>query len=149
MTDLIIQGIGKATAFSFARHGVRQLSLADIDLGAAQQTVNDIESRFPGVKAVARKVDVQCEASINTAVADTVSQLGRIDYAVNSAGVGGPLALSADHEVEGWTKTLDIDLTGVWLSSRAEIRAMLQQKRYEEYVPPHGLLKNRISDSIV
>ncbi|KAJ5697827.1 hypothetical protein N7488_011511 [Penicillium malachiteum] len=126
-------GIGKATAFSFARHGVRQLSLADINLDAAQQVAHDIESQFSGIKAIARRIDVKSESSINTAVADTVNQLGRIDYAVNSAGVGGPRALSAEHELEGWENTLDIDLTGVWLTSRVEIRAMLKQKKYEEF----------------
>ncbi|KAJ5629461.1 hypothetical protein N7528_003118 [Penicillium herquei] len=133
VTNIVSTGIGKATAFSFARHGVRQLSLADINLDAAQQVAHDIESQFSDIKVIARRIDVKSESSINTAVADTVDQLGRIDYAVNSAGVGGPRALSAEHELEGWENTLDIDLTGVWLTSRAEIRAMLKQKKYEEF----------------
>ncbi|KAJ6023955.1 hypothetical protein N7540_004752 [Penicillium herquei] len=126
-------GIGKATAFSFARHGVRQLSLADINLSAAQQVCHDMKSHFPGIEAIARRIDVTSESSTNIAVADTVKELGRIDYAVNSAGVAGPHSLSAEHELEGWQNTLDIDLTGVWLTSRAEIRAMLKQKKYEEF----------------
>ncbi|KAJ5713993.1 uncharacterized protein N7483_011174 [Penicillium malachiteum] len=125
--------IGKATVLSFSRHGVRQLSLADINLDAAQQVAHDIKSHFPGINAIARRIDFTSESSINTAISDTVKQLGRIDYAVNSAGIAGPPVLSAEHELEGWKSTLDIDLTGVWSTSWAEIRAMLKQRKYEEF----------------
>lgn len=126
------KGIGRATAFSFARHGARRLALVDLDLSAAKQTAQEIESRFPGLQVIAHEVDVTSAASVHTAVNEAVRNLGRIDYAVNSAGIGGPHDLSAEHDVEGWMKTVNVDLNGVWMSSRAEIRAMLQQEKLEE-----------------
>lgn len=125
-------GIGRATAFSFARHGARQLALVDINLSAAQQTAREIQSRFPDIQTIAYRIDVTSETSINEAVTEAVRQLGRIDYAVNSAGIAGPSDLSSDHDMAEWTKTVNVDLTGVWMSSRAEIRAMLRQEKIEE-----------------
>ncbi|KAL4738818.1 hypothetical protein BDV11DRAFT_170680 [Aspergillus similis] len=124
-------GIGRATAYSFARHGVTQLVLADINLSAAQATAKDLESGFPGVEVLPLNIDVAKETSINEAVADAVRQFGRIDYAVNNAGIGGSGALTAEHNVEDWIRTIDVNLHGVWLSSRAEIREMLTQEKRE------------------
>jgi NAD(P)-dependent dehydrogenase (short-subunit alcohol dehydrogenase family) len=106
--------------------------LADINLSAAQATAKDLESGFPGVEVLPLNIDVAKEASINKAVADAVRQFGRIDYAVNNAGIGGSGALSAEHKVEDWIRTIDVNLQGIWLSSRAEIREMLTQDKREE-----------------
>jgi NAD(P)-dependent dehydrogenase (short-subunit alcohol dehydrogenase family) len=67
-------------------------------------------------------------------VSETVNQFGRLDYAVNNAGIGGPPVLSAEHSLEDWRKTLDVNLSGVWMSSRAQIRVMLGQEEREESV---------------
>ncbi|OJJ54348.1 hypothetical protein ASPSYDRAFT_81987 [Aspergillus sydowii CBS 593.65] len=125
-------GIGKATAFSFAKHGASQLALADINLPAAEKASKEIESRFPGTKVIPLGIDVTKETSINDAVAETADRFGRIDFAVNNAGIGGPASLSAEHSVDEWKKTISINLHGVWMSSRAEIRTMLQQEKRED-----------------
>ncbi|KAL4985912.1 hypothetical protein BDW68DRAFT_179271 [Aspergillus falconensis] len=125
-------GIGKATAYSFARYGVTQLALADINLSAAQTTARELESSFLGVEVLPLNIDVAKEASVNEAVALTVRKFGRIDYAVNNAGIGGSGALSAEHSMEDWVRTMDVNLRGVWLSSRAEISVMLEQEKRED-----------------
>ncbi|RDW65642.1 SDR family NAD(P)-dependent oxidoreductase [Aspergillus mulundensis] len=126
------QGIGKATAFSFAKHGVTQLALADINLSAAETTAREIQSRFPGTEVLPLALDVANEESVSDAVTQTVRQFGRIDYAVNNAGIAGPGALSAEHNVDDWKRTIDVNLHGVWLSSRAQIGVMLGQERRED-----------------
>ncbi|KAL3462615.1 hypothetical protein BJX64DRAFT_276959 [Aspergillus heterothallicus] len=120
-------GIGKATAFSFANHGVSHITLADINLPLAEQTASDLAKRFPNLNILPLHIDVADEASIADAVAQTLKQFKRIDYAVNNAGISGSQALSAEHSVESWRRTLDVNLSGVWMCSRAEIRAMLNQ----------------------
>ncbi|KAL4808012.1 hypothetical protein BDV18DRAFT_158132 [Aspergillus unguis] len=130
-------GIGKATAFSFARHGVRQLAIADKNLSAAQDTAKELASSFSDIQVIPLGIDVGKEASINDAVRETADRFGRIDYAVNSAGISGSGDLSAEHDVKSWQKTMDVNLTGVWLSSRAEIRTMLNQEKAEE-TPRHN-----------
>lgn len=76
-------------------------------------------------------MDVSDEQSINKAVSDTAAKFGRIDYAVNNAGIAGSHARSGDHELSDWQKLMSINLTGVWMSSRAEIRQMLKQEPLE------------------
>ncbi|KAL4926330.1 SDR family NAD(P)-dependent oxidoreductase [Aspergillus undulatus] len=122
-------GIGKATAFSFASHGVTRLALADINLTAAEAAARELTSKFTGIDVIPLGLDVRKEKSIVDAVAETTGRFGRIDYAVNNAGIGGPHDLSADHSLEEWRRTVDIDLNGVWMSSRAEIKVMLEQEK--------------------
>ncbi|KAL4951859.1 hypothetical protein BDW69DRAFT_196121 [Aspergillus filifer] len=125
-------GIGKATAFSFARHGVNQLALADINLSAAETAAREIQTKFPDIEAIPLGLDVTNENSIRDAVAETRGTFGRIDYAVNNAGIGGAHDLSADHALKEWKRTLDIDLNGVWMCSREEIKVMLQQEKSQD-----------------
>ncbi|KAI9371748.1 hypothetical protein BJX61DRAFT_11930 [Aspergillus egyptiacus] len=122
-------GIGKATAYSFLKHGVRQLALADINLGATEKTTQEIQSAFPDTELLPLRIDVTSESSIDEAVTETVRRFGRIDFAVNNAGIAGFPGLSADITAEAWNKTIDVNLHGVWMSSRAEIRAMLKQEK--------------------
>ncbi|KAL5340904.1 hypothetical protein BJX70DRAFT_396287 [Aspergillus crustosus] len=130
-------GIGKATAHSFARYGVTQLALADINLARAEATAKELQSQFPSITAIPLHIDTASEKSIDDAVAETAAHFGRIDYAVNNAGIGGSQALSADHELEDWKRTLDVNLNGVWMSSRAQIRVMLGQEKRED-TPRHN-----------
>ncbi|GLA43609.1 hypothetical protein AnigIFM63309_001540 [Aspergillus niger] len=125
-------GIGKATAYALARHGVSQLAIADINFAAAQDTAQDIEARFSGVRALPLNIDVTDPVSIHKAVLETVQQFERIDYAVNSAGIAGSMAYSGDHEIADWEKTLGVNLHGVWMSSREEIKVMMKQEKRDD-----------------
>ncbi|KAL4937894.1 hypothetical protein BDV06DRAFT_226522 [Aspergillus oleicola] len=125
-------GIGKATAFSFVRHGVNQIALADINLSAAETAAREIQSEFPDIEAIPLELDVTDEQSINDVVTQIRGKFGTIDYAVNNAGIGGPHDLSADHTLAEWRRTLNIDLNGVWMSSRAEIKVMLEQEKRKD-----------------
>ena len=73
------------------------------------------------------ELDTSSESSVNEAVSQTIRQLGRIDYAVNNAGISGRATKSADSELKEWQRTTDVNLTGMWLCSRAETREMLKQ----------------------
>lgn len=77
---------------------------------------------------------------MSEAVTKATKQLGRIDYAVNSAGIGGSSMPSGEHDLAEWNKTINIDLNGVWLSSRAEIQQMMKQEKLERCVNFDSLL---------
>ncbi|KAB2574551.1 Short-chain dehydrogenase/reductase SDR [Lasiodiplodia theobromae] len=128
-------GIGQASAFSLAKHGVRQFALTDINASALQSTVDELIRRHgTSVEALAIEMDVSQEEAVESGVAQAVAKFGRIDFAVNSAGVTGTVGGSPDVSLEAWNKHLSINLTGVWLSQRAEIRQMLKQEpRGERY----------------
>ncbi|KPI41034.1 3-oxoacyl-[acyl-carrier-protein] FabG [Cyphellophora attinorum] len=124
-------GIGKATAQSFVRHGVRRLAIGDINLPALKETASDLKLQYPDLEVVPLELDTSSESLVDKSIADTVKHFGRIDYAVNNAGIAGKAWRSADSDLEGWNKTVDVNLTGVWLCSRAQIRAMLKQNPLE------------------
>jgi NAD(P)-dependent dehydrogenase (short-subunit alcohol dehydrogenase family) len=115
-------GIGRASALALARAGLAVV-VADTDLDAAKATVAAVEEL--GAAGVATLVDVTDEAQIAESVALAVRTFGRLDAAVNSAGVQGQLAPTAECSLDNWQRTLAVNLTGTFLSVRAEIQAML------------------------
>jgi NAD(P)-dependent dehydrogenase (short-subunit alcohol dehydrogenase family) len=115
-------GIGRASALALARAGLAVV-VADTDLDAAKATVQAVEEL--GAAGVATLVDVSDEAQVDEAVDLAVRTFGRLDAAVNSAGVQGRLAPTAECSLDNWQRTLSVNLTGTFLSVRAEIQAML------------------------
>lgn len=73
------------------------------------------------------QADLSEEKSIVDAIGKVVEKFGRIDIAVNNVGVGGPMTASTDMTVDAYRKIIDIDLVGLWIAEREEIRQMLRQ----------------------
>ena len=72
------------------------------------------------------KTDVTVRADVEAMVARTVERFGRLDGAVNNAGItGGMFKPLADYSDEDWNSAIDTNLTGVFLSMRAQIPAIL------------------------
>lgn len=82
-------GIGKETALAYAEAGVKGLVLADINLEGAQGVAEESKgiARHSDYKALAIKLDISDEQSVGNLVAAAFKEFGRVDYAVNSAGV--------------------------------------------------------------
>ena len=91
------------------------------------------------------RLDVASEQSIEDAVTAIAKKFGSIDYAVNNAGIAGPLVRSAEHATADWHQTMNVNLHGVWMSQRAEIRQMLKQKPGESYRTGKGVIINMSS----
>lgn len=102
-------GIGRETAELFAAEGA---SLALIDLGEA---VNEVAAR---IGALALSVDVSDEWAVEEGVGRAVAHLGGLDGLVNAAGIF-PVKRLEDTSLELWRKTLDVNLTGPFLITRA------------------------------
>ncbi len=114
-------GIGRAACVMFAKNGASVL-VADIDEPAAEASVAMIRSA--GGTAEARRCDVSDEGSVSDLVAYAVDRFGRLDGAVNNAGIemrGKPV-----FELTGqdWRSVIDVDLTGVFYCLKHEILAM-------------------------
>src|SRR5919199_4111868 len=77
------------------------------------------------VEAVAVTADVSNEDDVEAMVEAAISTYGRLDGAFNNAGVDGAFAPIAESTVDNWRQVIAVDLTGVWLCMRAEIRRML------------------------
>ena len=116
-------GIGRASALAFAREGARAVVVADVDPEGGKETVALIEAS--GGVASFVTADVTDAAAVDAMVATTVDCYGRLDCAHNNAGISrtarGFTTVSASH----WQRVLDVNLKGVWLCMRAEIRHFL------------------------
>jgi len=118
-------GIGKAAAVVFAREGARVI-VADLSEEGGAQTVRTI--RDNGGEARFVHCDVSSAADVEALVAAAVKAFGRLDCAFNNAGIAGTQRKTADYDEDEFDKVIAVDLKGVWLCMRAEIRQFLAQK---------------------
>lgn len=115
-------GIGEECARQLAAQGGRVV-VADINLAGAERVASGL--RESGGEAQACAVDVADAASVEKMVAFAVHSFGRLDVAVNNAGIGGELNPTGAYSVEGWQRVIGVNLSGVFYCMRYEIPAML------------------------
>ena len=118
-------GIGRATARIFAREGAR-LVLADVADEGGNETLKMVKDA--GAQGLYVRCDVANETAVEALVARAVTEYGRLDCAFNNAGIGGAGRLTHEYSLAEWNHVMAINLTGVWLCTRAEIAQMLKQK---------------------
>jgi NAD(P)-dependent dehydrogenase (short-subunit alcohol dehydrogenase family) len=116
-------GLGRASALALARSGARIVA-ADIDEDGAAATARLVVEQ--GGAALALPVDVTEAASVERMCGEAVRWGGRLDYALNSAGIGGMYAPTADYDEATWKQVIAVNLVGVWQSMRFEIPHMLR-----------------------
>lgn len=131
-------GIGQATAISFVREGCRKVAIAgqnSAGLAETEQLMRELVSTSVAgeLDIVCHVTDVSQEAEIDALLEKTVRDLGRVDYAVNCAGVLQKEQTSHETSVEDFDRINRVNYRGCWLSSRAEIKQMLKQ----EPLPTH------------
>ncbi|MFT3673868.1 SDR family NAD(P)-dependent oxidoreductase [Aestuariivirga sp.] len=73
------------------------------------------------------KVDISDYASVEAALAETVKQIGGVDILVNSAGITGPTVPVDGFPLDGWLKTMAVNLNGTFFTNRAVLPHMIQQ----------------------
>ncbi|MEV0228646.1 SDR family oxidoreductase [Nonomuraea sp. NPDC050786] len=117
-------GIGEAVVSRFLAGGYR---VAMVDLDAERLTETRHRHDPGGERTIEIVADVSDEDSVENAVTTTVNAFGRMDAAHNNAGItsSGPRT----HELtrKAWDRTLEVDLTGVWLCMKFQISVMLEQ----------------------
>lgn len=116
-------GIGEATAKELASLGVKVV-VTDIKLEAAQRVVDEIKAE--GGEAAAFQGNTAVAEDSEKAVAFTLETYGKLNYAVNNAGIGGPSAPTGEMDLGGWDTVIGINLNGVAYGMRYQIPAMLE-----------------------
>jgi len=119
-----LTGIGRATAFAFAREGARV-----VVSGRREQEGKKLEKelRELGAEAEFVKTDVRHDDDVRALIDKTVARFGRLDIAVNNAGTEGLRGLVTEQTAESYAATFDTNVLGVLLSMKHELRAMLPQ----------------------
>lgn len=116
-------GLGRGIALAFAREGANVV-LADISAKGGQGTLDAIHAA--GGNAIFVQGDVADPAYHLDVVARTKAEYGRLDIAVNNAGISHDLAPVADIPLETWDRVIKINLSGVFYAVHAQIPAMLE-----------------------
>lgn len=116
-------GIGRATARAFAAAGAR-VAVADIVEADAKRVALDVEES--GGTAIGVGTDVSDETSVGHMVARVLAEFGPVDVLYANAGVSGT-GTAHETSLRDWQRTLDVNLTGAWLSARAVLPGMLEQ----------------------
>jgi len=114
-------GIGRSTSVLFAREGA-QVVVAARRVDEGEQTVRMI--REAGGEALFVCTDVAQAAAVQELVQASVEKYGRLDYAVNNAGVEGSITPLIEYSENDWDTIIDINLKGAWLCMKAEILQM-------------------------
>src|ERR1700739_821249 len=117
-------GIGRASAFAFAREGAGVV-IGDIDIVGAENTVATIRDK--GGRADCLRVDVTQSDDVQALVKKAVDQYGGLDFAFNNAGLVGSVAGIVETTEEDWNRVVATNLTGVWLCMKYEIPEMVKR----------------------
>jgi NAD(P)-dependent dehydrogenase (short-subunit alcohol dehydrogenase family) len=115
------RGIGRATAELFAQSGAKVV-ISDID-PAGSEAVEAIKRN--GGEAIFVRTDVSDESDVKNLIATTVKTYGGLHCAFNNAGVLPPTKPLAEVDDATFDNVLAVDLKGVFLSMKYEIRQML------------------------
>lgn len=116
-------GIGRAIALLYAREGAKVV-VSDIDEAGGAETVAQVKAQ--GGEAIFVKTDTSKPKDNEELVNETLKQFGALHIAVNNAGIGGPLAVTGEYPIDGWDKTIGINLSGVFYGMRYQLPAMLK-----------------------
>jgi len=119
-------GIGKAIAYTFARHG-SDVAVVDINEKDGSLVVSDIEKLYKR-KAMFVPCDISNYEAVVKSCKKIISELGRVDVLVCAAGYGPKIALE-DMDISEWKKTIDINLNGTFYFVHTLISHMLENKK--------------------
>ena len=117
-------GIGRVTALTFAKEGGIVI-VSDINKEGGLETVKLIEKS--GGHATFIKANVADYSEVENLVNQIVKLYGKLDIAINNAGISGTPARTADISLDSWDKVMSVNATGVFYCMRAEIQQMLKQ----------------------
>jgi len=119
-----LTGIGRATAFAFAKEGARVVASGRHDEEGERLIA---ELRELGGEAQFLRADVRCEDDVRNIVDATVARFGRLDVAVNNAGTEGIPGPLTEQSVETYDAIFQTNVLGTLLCMKHELRAMLAQ----------------------
>ena len=118
-------GIGRAAALRLAEEGA-SVGVLDVNLDTAEQTAQSISEQ--GGQAIALKVNVADEAQVSDAVREVERRYGGLDTVIANAGIMlfGKDTIASDLDLETWQKCMDVNLTGMFLTCKHGLQALLR-----------------------
>jgi NAD(P)-dependent dehydrogenase (short-subunit alcohol dehydrogenase family) len=119
-------GIGRSTSIGLAREGATVI-ICDLDVTGGQETLNQIKEI--GKQAYFYSLDVSNGQQVEKIMDEIASIHGGIDIGFNNAGIPGTTnVLTADYDEDDWQRVISVNLKGVFLSMKYQLKHMLKQK---------------------
>lgn len=119
------RGIGRAIALALATEGANVVVNYASSSTAADEVVAEITGA--GGNAIALQADVSCESQVDNLIKNIVDKWGKVDILVNNAGITRDTLLLR-MKPEDWQAVINLNLTGVFLCTRAVSKMMLKQR---------------------
>ena len=116
-------GIGAETAKLFASEGAKVV-ISDISEEKGKMVVEEIKKG--GGEALFVKSDTSKPTDHERLVKETIKAFGKLDIAVNNAGIGGASAPTGEYPIDSWQKVIDINLSGVFYGMRYQLPEMVK-----------------------
>ena len=117
------RGLGRGFAMALAEAGA-DVAVVDVIAENAERTAAEI-AKATGRKTIAVHADITKLEDVRRMVETTVENFGRLDIAVNNAGISIPIKSALDVTPEEWRKQMDVNLNGTWQCLREEARVMI------------------------
>ena len=117
-------GIGRVTAHAFAKEG-GTVVISDINEKGGEETVAQIAAL--GGKSIFIKTNVANFENVEALHKAIIDKYGRLDVAINNAGIGGIPARTHESSLDNWDKVMAVNATGVFYCMKVQIEQMLTQ----------------------
>ncbi|MBO4491078.1 MAG: SDR family oxidoreductase [Lentisphaeria bacterium] len=117
------RGIGRGLAQALAEAGA-DVAIVDLIAENAEKTAAEI-NRATGRRTIAVSCDISNAESVNAMVEKVIAEFGRLDIAVNNAGISIPIKGILDVSADEWKKQMDVNLNGTWNCLKAEAKVMI------------------------
>lgn len=130
-----LTGIGAAVARAFAAAGCERIAITDLNPHTLEQTEKAITTAYSKVKLFVHPGNVADDHFAESFISKVTKTFGRVDYAVNCAGVLGVPMRSGETSLEEFDRVNNVNYRGCWLSSRAQLMQMLEQDPLPSHDP--------------
>lgn len=118
------RGIGKRIAIALAEAGA-DVAIVDMDIKEAEKTAKEIQSANNN-EMIAIKANITNQADVDNMIDIILKKFGRLDVAFCNAGIGHNVEVEND-TWEDWTRVINVNLNGTFLTAQAAGRVMIKQ----------------------
>jgi NAD(P)-dependent dehydrogenase (short-subunit alcohol dehydrogenase family) len=115
----------------FLREGCRRLVLLDLNEAGLHETKVEGLKVNNAAEIAVLACDVSDEAAVNSAIDLAVTTFGRIDYAVNCAGLPGGFATTTECTTNDFDQVQKVNVRGTWLCMKGQLQQMKSQSPLE------------------
>jgi NAD(P)-dependent dehydrogenase (short-subunit alcohol dehydrogenase family) len=125
--------LGRATVLQFVKDGCERFVITDIVETTLIETAKLAKEVNQDVKVEAVAGNLNSEAFVESLISKAKMRFGRLDYAVNNAGISGKPGPTHEMEFLDHKRVQEVNVDGLWLCERAELKAMIAQDLVEGY----------------